>query len=98
MLFRVLNRKCGLICDLSEAICAESFSLSVCFNLLYTVHKMDETMASSHKDRALMMITGIIFSLAGYFRDNIPGLKSESKNVVHKSKNAITIASNRNKQ
>ena len=55
-------------------------------------------MDKSHNEIALIMITGIIFSIAGFVLANISGLKSEKKKMAPESKNTVAIANNRNKK
>jgi hypothetical protein len=48
-------------------------------------------MVKSHNKMALTIITGIIFSTAGFVLANVSGLNPENKNTV-------AIAKNRNKE
>jgi hypothetical protein len=56
---------------------------------------MEDAIDKSHNSRALIMITGIIFSIAGFVFVKFSGLKSEKKNKPPERINTVAIANNR---
>ena len=55
-------------------------------------------MDKSHNEMALIIITGIIFSMIGFVWANFSGLKSEKKKVAPERNNVAAIVSNRDKK
>lgn len=55
-------------------------------------------MDRSHNSRALMIITGMIFSMAGFDLAILSGLKSEKKNKLPINKRTAMIDKTRNEK
>nr|WP_320060269.1 hypothetical protein [uncultured Bacteroides sp.] len=55
-------------------------------------------MDKSHNEMALIMITGMIFSIAGFVLANVSGLKLEKIKMTGKRKNTTAIINNRTKK